>query len=216
MTANAITTSAKTIFVVDDDAAVRRSLSRLLGIEDYVVEEYESAEAFLDREPFQGNGCIILDVNMPGLDGIALYEQLLKHGYDLPVIFLTGHGDVPMSVSAMKMGASDFLIKPVDENVLLTTIAEVIAKHTKTSNQQLSDEKNLARIATLTPREHEILRHIIAAERNKDIARYLAISDKTVKAHRARIMEKMGANSVVELVQVCMGIGVQPAEPDTQ
>lgn len=214
MSSQAHTSAGTTIFVIDDDAAVRRSLSRLLSTESYQVEEYESAAAFLARIPYQGKGCIILDVNMPGLDGMALHEQLLACGYDLPVIFLTGHGDIPMSVSAMKRGASDFLIKPVDEAVLLTTIAEAIANYETTYNQHLSEQTTQARLNTLTLREHEVLQHIIAGERNKEIASQLAISEKTVKVHRARVMEKMGVNSVAELVRVCMEIGVIPLVVD--
>jgi FixJ family two-component response regulator len=210
MTESGITTAMSTIFVIDDDASVRRSLSRLLSSAEYLVEAYDSADAFLQRAPYQGHGCIILDVNMPGLDGMALYEQLLAHGYNLPVIFLTGHGDIPMSVSAMKKGASDFLIKPVDETVLLATIAEAMAKYEEIYNQHLSDKTTQTRLASLTVREHEVLQHVIAGERNKDIAHQLAISEKTVKVHRARVMEKMGVNSAAELVRVCMEIGVVP------
>ena len=210
MTEQAAQNSVNTVFIIDDDVAVRRSLSRLLSTEDYQIEEYNSATAFLERTPYQGKGCIILDVNMPGLDGMALYEQLLAHGNNLPVIFLTGHGDIPMSVSAMKKGASDFLIKPVDETVLLATIAEAIAKYEGIYNQHLSDKTTQTRLASLTVREHEVLQHVIAGERNKDIAHKLAISEKTVKVHRARVMEKMGVNSAAELVRVCMEIGVVP------
>lgn len=205
-------TTKTTVFVVDDDASVRRSLSRLLRTEDYHVEEYDSGTAFLQRSPYNGKGCIILDINMPGLDGMILYNQLLERGQDLPVIFLTGHGDIPMSVSAIKKGASDFLSKPVDEATLLATIADAIAGYEETYNKHLNEKTIQARLDQLTTREHDVLRHVIAGERNKEIAIQLAITEKTVKVHRARVMEKMGVHSVAELVRLCMAVGVLPVE----
>lgn len=197
-----------TIFVIDDDSSVRRSLTRLLETDAYHVETYESAVAFLQREPYRGQGCIILDVNMPELDGMALHEQLMKRDCDIPIIFLTAHGDVPMSVYAMKKGASDFLIKPVDERVLLTTIADAIAKSQESYDKLLGKEVIQARLATLTEREREVLQHVIAGLRNKVIAAQLDISEKTVKVHRARVMEKMSVTSVAELVRDCLTIGL--------
>lgn len=193
-----------TIYVIDDDASVRRSLARLLKTYDYQVETYESALVFLQCEPCRDKGCIILDVNMPELDGMALHEKLIQRGHDLPIIFLTAHGDIPMSVSAIKKGASDFLIKPVDEEILFTTIAKAIASFEKSYDKRLSEKIVQARLATLTKREREVLQHVIAGLQNKVIAAQLGISEKTVKVHRARVMEKMGVTSVAELVRSCI------------
>lgn len=207
-------TASASIFIIDDDASVRRSLARLLSTADYQVETYESADAFLQQPPYHGNGAIILDVNMPGLDGMALHERLLESGCQLPVIFLTGHGDIPMSVSAMKNGASDFLMKPVDEQVLLTTIAETISGYQQSCNKQLADETRQARLATLTQREYEVLQHVIAGQRNKEIGKLLGISEKTVKVHRARVMEKTDVSSVAALVRICIEAGVVTKEQE--
>lgn len=203
-------TLSNTIFIIDDDASVRRSLSRLLRTEDYLVEEYESGAAFLARPHYLGTGCIILDVNMPDLDGMTLHEQLLERGQDLPVIFLTGHGDIPMSVAAIKKGAVDFLSKPVDETLLLSTIREAITTSVEKYNRLQTQHTFQVRFASLTDREHQVLQHLIAGERNKVIASDLIISEKTVKVHRARVMEKMGVNSVAELVRICMENDVPP------
>ena len=205
-------TASASIFIIDDDASVRRSLARLLSTADYLVETYESADAFLQRLPYQSNGAIILDVNMPGLDGIALHKRLLESGCELPVIFLTGHGDIPMSVSAMKNGASDFLMKPVDEQVLLNTIAQTISSYQQSCNKQLADETIQARLATLTQREYEVMQHVIAGQRNREIGNQLGISEKTVKVHRARVMEKMDVISVAALVRICIEAGVVTEE----
>ena len=204
MTKQIISQDDMTIFVIDDDTSVRRSLRRLLSTENYQVAEFESANAFLQSEPYPRNGCIVLDVNMPGVDGMTLHDKLIQQGCDLPVIFLTGHGDIPMSVSAMKKGANDFLTKPVDEQVLLTTIAEAIANHQHNHKKRTVDDSIQLRVNSLTEREHEVMQHVIAGERNKEIAIQLGISEKTVKVHRAHVMEKMAVTSVAELVRICV------------
>jgi len=204
-----IQSETNTIFVIDDDVSICRSLQRLLSSEGYLVESFQSANAYLARSPYVGNGCLVLDVSMPGLDGLSLQEQLTSRGCDLPIVFLTGHGDIPMSVSAMKNGASDFLIKPVDDTILLTTIAEAVANHKQIHNEHQKQETIQARMTILTEREHEIMWHVVNGERNKIIADKLNISEKTVKVHRARVMQKMQVDSLAELVSTCVGSGVQ-------
>lgn len=204
-----IQSETNTIFVVDDDASICRSLQRLLSSEGYLVETFVSAEAYLARPPYVGNGCIILDVSMPGLDGLSLQEHLTASGCDLPIVFLTGHGDIPMSVSAMKKGASDFLVKPVEDTILLTTIVEAINNHKQLYNEHQKQETIQTRMTTLTEREHEIMWHVVHGERNKIIADKLNISEKTVKVHRARVMQKMQVDSLAELVSTCVGSGLQ-------
>ena len=163
-----IQSETNTIFVIDDDTSICRSLQRLLSSEGYLVETFVSAEAYLARPPYVGNGCIILDVSMPGLDGLSLQEHLTASGCDLPIVFLTGHGDIPMSVSAMKKGASDFLVKPVEDTILLTTIVEAINNHKQLYNEHQKQETIQTRMTTLTEREHEIMWHVVHGERNKN------------------------------------------------
>jgi FixJ family two-component response regulator len=199
-----------TVFVIDDDASIRKSLSRLLRSADYTVETFPSAEEFLCREHFDGTGCILLDVKMPGLDGMALQEELSKADYHMPIIFITGHGNIPMSVQAMKKGAVDFLTKPFNDKELLQAVEKAIEKDTyaKAEYDEALDIRR--RIELLTPRENEILPYIITGMLNKQIALKLDISEKTVKVHRGRIMEKLEANSVAELVRLAEKVGIKP------
>jgi len=202
-----------TVFVVDDDASVRKGLTRLLKSADYKVEAFASAEAFLSSDRnCDRPACLVLDVQMPGLNGLDLQEKLISRDYAMPIIFITGHGDISMSVRAMKKGAVEFLTKPFDERDLLDAVQEAIQKDLQT-RAVLGERENIRqRLATLTPREHEILTHVIAGLLNKQTAYVLNISEKTVKVHRARIMEKMGVDSVAELVRLAEKGGVKPAE----
>ncbi len=203
-----------TVFVIDDDASIRRSLTRLLNTENYRVESFASADDFLKRKPYVGRGCILLDVSMPGLDGLSLQARLIKSGFNLPIVFLTGHGDIPTSVSAMKNGASDFLTKPVDENILLTSIADALSEYQQSYQSHQQENAVRMRLAMLTERELEVMRHVIAGERNKEIAEHLAISEKTVKAHRGKVMEKMAVTSIAMLVRICLENGIEAYEPE--
>lgn len=200
------------VFVIDDDSSVRKSLSRLLRSADYTVEAFPSAEEFLRREHFDGVGCILLDVKMPGLSGIDLQEELSKADYHMPIIFITGHGNIPMSVQAMKKGAVDFLTKPFDDKELLQTIEKAIEKDTYARAEYDETLDIRRRIELLTPRENEILRYIITGMLNKQIALKLDIAEKTVKVHRGRIMEKLHANSVAELVRLAEKAGIKPLD----
>ena len=201
-----------TIFVIDDDASVRKSLARLLGSAGLAVETFSSAEAYLERRPYDGVGCLVLDVCMEGLSGADLQTRLVESGCDLPIIFLTGHGSVPLSVSAMKQGAVDFLTKPVDDEVLLETIHQALARHASTVRERTEVGAIRERLETLTPREMEVLRCVLTGALNKQIASRLGIAEKTVKVHRGRVMEKLAVTSVAELVRVCAAAGVSPSD----
>jgi FixJ family two-component response regulator len=201
-----------TVFVIDDDASVRKSLSRLLRSAGYTTETFASAEEFLRREHFNGIGCLLLDVQMPGLTGMDMQEELNKADYHMPIIFITGHGDIPMSVEAMKKGAVDFLTKPFDDKQLLQAVEKAIEKDTYARAEYDETLDIRRRIELLTPRENEILRYIITGMLNKQIALKLDIAEKTVKVHRGRIMEKLCVDSVAELVRLAEKVGVKPLD----
>jgi FixJ family two-component response regulator len=201
-----------TIFVIDDDASVRKSLSRLLRTAGHTIETFASAEEFLGRGHFNGIGCLLLDVQMPGLSGMNLQEELNKADYHMPIIFITGHGDIPMSVEAMKKGAVDFLTKPFNDKELLQAIDKAITKDTYARAEYDETLDIRRRVELLTPRENEILRYIISGMLNKQIASKLGIAEKTVKVHRGRVMEKFGVHSVAELVRLAQKAGIEPPE----
>jgi FixJ family two-component response regulator len=194
--------SGGVVFVVDDDASMRRSLDRLLRSLGYGVETFASARAFLDRPPMQGIACLVLDLRMPEVDGLDLQARLAARGDDLPVIFVTGHGDVPSSVRAMKAGAFDFLTKPFDESVLRAAIERALDWHAEVRASRASLDALHARFVTLTPREREVCEQVADGWLNKQVADRLGTSEKTVKVHRARVMEKLGVRSVAELVRI--------------
>ncbi len=181
----------------------------------WTAKVYGSAADFLAPGVLADDsaGCVLLDVRMPGMKGPEVYRQLLARGIDVPVIFLTGHGDVPTSVEAMKLGALDFLEKPVSATVLVGAIQLALARHAERRAQHAQRRDIEARIARLTTREREVLHHVIAGRLNKQIAADLAISLKTVKAHRGRMMEKMEAKSVAALVDMCRDVGEARAVP---
>jgi FixJ family two-component response regulator len=203
--------SGSTVYVVDDDDAVRRSMTRLLRAAGCKAETFASAEELLERAPISGPGCILLDVQMPGMSGIELFERLSEAGVALPVVFLTARGTIPMSVRAMKEGAVDFLVKPVTEDVLFQALEQAITRYRSETSSRHARESILARIERLSVREREVLERVLQGRLNKQIAYELDISEKTVKAHRGRVMEKMEVATVAELVHLCdvVGIGVQ-------
>jgi FixJ family two-component response regulator len=205
-----MTDTPSRVFIIDDDRSVRTSLARLLGATGFATEVFACAEDFLARERFDGIACIILDMRMPGSSGLELQDRLNELGSDLPILFLTGHGDIPMSVKAIKGGAANFLTKPVSEAVLLMAVRQALALHKKTRERQGLTEKARASLATLTNREQEVMRHILSGARNRQIATHLGITEKTVKAHRAKIMEKMAVSSAVELGRVCAQLEIMP------
>jgi len=206
-----ITGFTPTVFVVDDDASVRKSLSRLLRSLGFEVETFVSAELFLERDPYDGVGCIILDIRMPGLDGLTLQDHLAKADYGMPIIFITGHGDVPMSVRAMKKGAVDFLPKPFDDEELLQAVRRAVEKDALARAEREEVNRIQNQMQQLTPREIEILRYVISGRLNKQIAYKLGIAEKTIKIHRGKIMEKLHVSSVADLVRLAEKAGIKPA-----
>ena len=205
-----MTDTSTRVFIIDDDSSVRISLARLLGSAEYETETFACAQDFLVRDEFDGFACIILDVRMPGCSGLELQDRLNELGYDLPVLFLTGHGDIPMSVKAIKGGAINFLTKPVDEDVLLSAVGQALALCKKHREGGVSTQEAHAHLSTLTHREYEVMRYILSGMRNWQIAAHLGIAEKTVKAHRAKIMYKMTASSAVELGRVCALLNITP------
>jgi two-component system, LuxR family, response regulator FixJ len=201
------------VFVVDDDHSVRTSLANLLSTEDYAVEIFASAAEYLARVPHPGPACLVLDVRLPGLDGLALQRQLAEKGREEQIVFITGHGDIPMVISAMKRGAVDFLPKPFSDDELLTAVAQALARSAEHRQQRSDVVENRERLAKLTPRESEVFRLVIAGLLNKQIAAELGIALRTIKHHRARVMQKAGVVSVAELVRVAQKAGVVPAPP---
>jgi len=201
---------APVIFIIDDDSSIRKSLSRLLRASGYGAEEFQSAESYLSREKYSGIGCIILDVKMKGRSGIDLQRELNDRGDSIPIIFLTGHGDIPTSVRAMKGGAGDFLLKPVDDNALLETIDQALDVHRKRHAEQERTDKLRKSVSTLTPREFEVMRWVLTGMLNKQIAAELGITEKTVKVHRGAVMRKLGVSSVAALVRLAEAAGIEP------
>jgi FixJ family two-component response regulator len=194
-----------TVYVVDDDEAVRDSLQWLLEGKDYRVRCFESAEAFLARYDPREVACLIADIRMNGMSGLELQDKLLERNSPLPIVFITGHGDVPMAVETMKKGALDFIQKPFDENALVTVVERMLERaRTSYADQQQAATRE-ALLSKLTGRETQVLERIVAGRLNKQIADDLGISIKTVEAHRANIMEKMGANTVADLLKVALG-----------
>jgi FixJ family two-component response regulator len=190
------------IHIVDDDEAFRDSLLWLLESHDYSIACHDSAEGFLHSyRPAQGTGCLILDIRMPGMSGLELYDELQARGNTWPVIFITGHGDVPMAVQAVKRGAHDFLEKPFNQEALLAAVDSALASAANQAQSAQEAGQCEARLATLTTREREVLERVIEGKMNKIIADELGISIKTVEAHRGKMMDKMGVRSIADLVQ---------------
>jgi FixJ family two-component response regulator len=206
-----------TIFIVDDDPSVRKALERLVRASGFNVQTFASAEDFLACRPCQkpkDPACLVLDVWMPGLSGINLQQEMAKAGIHLPIVFITGHGDIPMSVRAMKNGAVDFLPKPFGEEELLSAINEALIKSARLQKEATEKAEIQSRINTLTPREYEVLRWVITGMLNKEIAIALKVTEKTIKVHRARVMQKMRASSVADLVRLAEKIGLTPQTSD--
>ena len=207
--------AAPLIFIVDDDPSVRKSLTRVMTVAGYAVEAFASAREFLARERHAGPGCVILDVRMPGLTGLDLQETLAGAAHRMPILFITGHGDISMSVKAMKAGAVDFLTKPFDVASLLQAVHRAVAKDVTDLGEEGRTAEIRERVKRLTPRETAVFALVVTGMLNKQIASELGIGEKTVKVHRARVMEKMQAGSVAELVRLADRAGViVPAAAD--
>jgi FixJ family two-component response regulator len=204
------------VFVVDDDQSVRTSLANLLATEDYAVEIFASAAEYLACVPHPGPACLVLDVQLPGLDGLALQRQLTEEGRMEQIVFITGHGDIPMGIGAMKRGAVDFLPKPFRDDELLSAVAHALARSAEDCQQRGEVVESRARLAKLTPREFEVFRLVIAGLLNKEIGAELGVTLRTIKTHRARVMQKIGVVSVAELVRLAQKAGVAPASHGTK
>lgn len=202
-------TERKLIYIIDDDEAVRDSLEALLFAEGFDVDGFSSAEAFLTRGDPAKASCCLLDVRMPGKDGITLLGELAEKAIVTPVVVITGHGDVPMAVKAMKLGAVDFVEKPFDTSVLLAAIAAALRSPAKDATKTI-DPDLAKRIERLTPRERDVMEHLLIGGSNKEIGLKLGISPRTVEIHRARLMEKMSAGNLAELVRMAMAAGIEP------
>lgn len=202
-----------TVFIVDDDADVRTSTARLLRTANYETVTFESAAEFLASYDSEAPGCIILDVAMSGLSGLQLQECLVERGCLHPIIFLTGVGNVPTSVKAMKAGAVDFLTKPVEEDELFATVEEAIRMDQAGRRVRTRKQIIARRLEKLTPREREVFELVIAGRLNKQIAAALGTVEKTIKVHRARVMHKTGARTVAELVQLAACVGIVAVPP---
>ena len=199
------------MFLVDDDASVRRALTRLLKSAGYNVQTFTSAQEFLGTKANgEGPSCLVLDVRMPGLTGIDLQRELQTLNRNLPIVFITGHGDVPMSVRAMKAGAVDFLQKPVNDKDLLKAIEQSLARAAKDQSQREEIAQIQKRVESLTPRELEVMALVVTGLLNKQIAFRLGTVEKTIKVHRARVMDKMGVDSIAELVRLAEKINIPP------
>src|SRR6266545_2579112 len=194
--------SHPTVFVVDDYAPVRRSIARLLHTAGFLVVAFASAEEFLAQYDPGVWGCLVLDLAMPAVNGLELQRVLAQASSLLPIIFLTGEGDIPKTVQAMRHGASDFLTKPVNDKDLLAAVRVAIAKHRARRQEAAQLSEIRARLATLTPREREVLEHVVKGQLNKQIAGDLGTVEQTVKVHRARVMQKLRLQSVAELVRL--------------
>ena len=197
-----------TVFVVDDDALVRRSMERLIRIAGFKVQTFESAQDFLDYHRSEGPACLVLDVRLPGLSGLDLQRELNQSGRQIPIVFLTGHGDIPMSVRAIKAGAVEFLTKPVKQRILLEAIQAAVERDRTSSRARAATEDLLARYEQLTPREREVMRLVVAGLLNKQVASELNTTEGTIKFHRGHIMQKMGAKSLAELVRMGEKLGI--------
>jgi FixJ family two-component response regulator len=200
------------ISVVDDDFGVLKALSRLLRVNGLCAETYSSPLEFLLQHDPSVPGCAILDLSMPGLDGLNLQQQLAARHAELPVIFLTGKGDIQSGIRAMKAGAVDFLTKPVKGNELLTAIREARERVAETTRTRAQTEAIKAGLSKLTPREYEVLVLVVAGRLNKQIANELGTVEKTIKVHRGRMMKKMGVRTVADLVRMAERVGIRPPD----
>jgi len=201
------------VFVVDDDASVRRSTERLVRSAGFAIQSFASAREFLDNARIEKPGCLVLDVHMPGLSGLDLQRELARRDVEIPIIFLTGHGDIPMTVRAMKAGAVEFLTKPVKSRELLAAIESAIERGLVSHQARRETLALRQRYERLTPREREVLPLVVAGLLNKQIAGEVAASERTVKFHRAHIMKKMEAESLADLVRMAERLGVGQSMP---
>lgn len=196
------------VFVIDDDDAVRKSMHALLESDGFVTRGFESADMFLESFSPTDEGCLLVDVQMPGMNGLELQAHLAEKGIELPIIIVTGHGDVPMAVHALKAGAFDFIEKPFDDQTLLDSVQAALERHDTLQQQKSLIDDAKTRIGLLTPREHEVMEQLVTGRPNKVIAYELGISARTVEAHRARVLEKTQSRSLSQLVRTALTAGI--------
>jgi len=199
------------IYIVEDDVSFSRSINRLIRMAGLEVETFESANDFLENARIRYPGCLLLDVKLPDIDGLSLQKVLNENNSHLPIIFMSGHGNIPMSVKAIKRGAVNFLPKPFKHEELFSAINEALEQSVKDMNENLEKDHINALIETLTPREKEVMHWVISGRLNKQIAWELGTTEKTIKVHRGRVMQKTGADSVAELVRMAEKAGILPA-----
>jgi FixJ family two-component response regulator len=199
------------VFLVDDDATVRRSLRRLLLTWNFQVEEFDSAEAFLARSPYDGAACAVLDLMMPGLNGLALQQHLAQVGRTLPIVFLSGHGDVRSAAHAFREGAVDFPTKPVEEQALVDAVRRALQRSVAERHDRGEVAALEALVQRLTPREHQVFTLLATGLANKAIAARLGTTERTIKAHRARVRAKLGTDSLADIVRIADRLGLTPA-----
>ena len=195
------------VFIVDDDDSVRKALTRLIKSVDLNVETFASADDFLQRESHKGPACLVLDIRMPGLSGLDLQDELVAAGRTVPIIFISAHGNIPLSVRAMKAGAVDFIEKPFEDQTLLDAIYQSLKKDGQAKLEQAELREIKRRVDSLTPRERQVFAHVVSGKLNKQIAFELGTSERTIKAHRARVMKKMQAKSLAELIRLAEKVG---------
>ena len=207
-----MTAGAPVVFVIDDDPSVRSSLKFLLSSMGLQVESYDSAETLLQRKPPDAPSCLVLDVRLRGLSGLDFQRELAARNRQMPIIFITGHGDVPMSVKAMKAGAIDFLTKPVREQEMLDAVTGALERDRKRRAEEKSNSDARARFALLTPRERQIMALVTGGLMNKQVAGKIGISERTVKIHRGNVMRKMRTKSLADLVMIAESLGIRGKE----
>ena len=209
-----MTTQMPIVFIVDDDPSILKALARLMRSAGLTAALFATPQEFLDRHDKNAPGCLVLDVAMPRISGLELQHALVAMGSELPVIFLTGNGDIPMSVRAIKQGAIDFLTKPVNDSDLILAIHDAIEKNKIVREVRVKLNELQQRLAMLTPREREVLSHVVSGEKNKHIAADLGTAEKTIKVHRSHLMRKLKAGSLAELVKLAEQLGVKSSPPD--
>jgi FixJ family two-component response regulator len=202
-----MTKPVEKVFIVDDDASFLRSIERLLRSAGYATECFISAEEFLVQRPSTAAGCVLADLQMPGMDGLAFQAALAQSAVPLPIVFLTGHGDIPISVAAMRQGAEDFLVKTAPKELVIAAIERALARNARERITLTRRQRLQSRFEKLTPREHEVLFHVMQGKRNRRIADDLGIDERSVKRHRTNLMRKLGVTSVAELVQLAVESG---------
>ncbi len=207
-----MSSSKGTVYIVEDDASFSKSMVRLIQTFGYQTVAFENASAFLSLTSFQSPGCVLLDVRLPDIDGLELLKLLKQKGCRLPIIYMTGHGDIQMSVEAMKRGAVDFLPKPFDPDDLRDAIIQAMVRNTYEAQEGQEKAEVMELVDTLTPREKEVLCWVITGMLNKQIAFELGTSEKTIKVHRSRVMQKLNVSSVAQLVRLAEKVGIDPVE----